>query len=60
MYSWFHGVMSLSMDFVVENFNLFVWSHVSSMYMYSCRCVEAISGSGCREKTGMSSSCESM
>ena len=54
MYSLFHGVMSASVDFVVETFSQFVWSHVSSMYMYSCRCVAAISGSGCCEKTVMS------
>ena len=31
VYSWFHGVMNVSVDFVVEIFSLFVWSHVSSM-----------------------------
>ena len=55
MYSLFHGVMSVSVDFVVETFSLFVWSHVSSVCMYSCRCVAAVSKLGCCEKTVMSS-----
>jgi len=38
----------------------FVWNHVSSMYMFSCRCATAISGSGCCEKTVMSSVYDSM
>ena len=48
--SLLNGVMSVSVDFVVQSFSLFVWSHVSSMYMYYCICVAAISGSGCCEK----------
>ena len=55
MYSLFHGVMSVSVDFVVETFSLFVWSHVSSVCMYSCRCAAAVSNLGCCEKIVMSS-----
>ena len=60
MYSSFHGVMSVSVDFAVETFSLFFWNHVSSMCMYSCRCVAAIRGLGCREKTVISSAYDSM
>ena len=55
LYSWFHGVMSVIVDYFVEIFSLFLWIHVSSMYIYSCRCVMAILGSGSCEKTVMSS-----
>ena len=55
VYSLFHGVMSVSGDFVVETFSLFVLSHVSRVCMYSCRCVAALSKLGCYEKTVMSS-----
>ena len=41
--SRFHGVMSVSVNFVVETFSLIVWSHVSSVCMYSFRCVAAVS-----------------
>ena len=34
-------LMSVTVDFFVETFSLFVWSKVSSMYMYSCRCLVA-------------------
>ena len=54
VYSWFHGVMSVSVDFVVETFSLLVWSHVSSVCMYSCRCVAAVLMLGCCEKTVIS------
>ena len=30
-YSWFHGVMSVSVDLVGETLSLFVWSHSSSV-----------------------------
>ena len=50
VYSWFHGVMSVSVDFDVETFSLFVWRHVSSMCVYSCRCMAAVSKLGCCEK----------
>ena len=60
MYSFVHGVMSLSVDFVAKTFSLFVWSHVSRVCMYSCRCVGAVSKlSGC-EKTVMSSAYDNM
>ena len=60
MYSLFHGVMSVSVDFVVETFSLFVWSHVSSVCMYSCRCAAAVSNLRCCEKIVMSSAYDSM
>ena len=41
--------MSLSLVFIVETFSLFVSTHGSSMYMYSCICVVAISVPGCCE-----------
>ena len=54
VYSRFHGLMSVSVDFDVETFSLFVWTHFSSMYMYSSRCGAAILESGCCENTVMS------
>ena len=54
-YSLFQGVMSVSEDFAGETFNLLSLSHTSSVEMYSCRWVAAASGSGCWEKTVMSS-----
>ena len=36
-------------------FSLFVWRHVSSVCMYFCRCVAAVSKLGCCEETVMSS-----
>ena len=60
MYSWLYHVMSVSVDFVVESFSLFVWSNVSSAHMYSFRYVAAISKSGCCEKTVMLLAYESM
>ena len=44
MYSLFHGVMRVRVDFVVETFSLFVWSHISSVCMYYFRCVAAFWG----------------
>ena len=60
MYSWFHGVMSVSVDFGVETYSLIVWSHVSSMYTFSCRCAATVWGSRCCEKTALSSVYERM
>ena len=48
--------MNVNVDFVVETFSLLVWSHVSSVCMYSCRCLAAVSKLGCCEKTVISSS----
>ena len=51
MYCLFLGVMRVNVDSVVEAFNLFVWSQVSSVYMLSCRYAVAVCGSGGCEKT---------
>ena len=60
MYLRFHVVMSVSVDFVVETFSLLLWSHVSSVCMYSCRRVAAVSKLGCCEKTVISSAYDNM
>ena len=55
VYLLFHGGMTVIVDFVVETFNMFVLSLVSSVCMHSCRCVAAVSKLGCCEKTVISS-----
>ena len=60
VYSLFHGVMSVSLDFAVEIFSLFVWSPVSSVCIYYCRCVAEVSGLGYCKKTVMSSAYDNM
>ena len=52
----------MSVDFVVETYSLFVWSHVCCVGMYSCRCVSvtAVSNLECCEKTVMSSAYDNM
>ena len=60
MYSVFHGVMSVSVDFFVETFSRFVWSFVSSVCRYYCRFVAAVSTLGCCEKPVISSAYDKM
>ena len=60
MYSLFHGVMSVSVDFFVDIASMFVRSHVSSVCMYSCICMATVSKLGCFENTVMSSAYDSM
>ena len=62
VYSLFNGVMRVSVDFFffVETLSLFVWSHVSSVRLYSSGCAAAVSRMGCCEKTVMLSAYDNM